>query len=215
MKHKLLQLNQAQIKFSGSDEGTKFSGYASVFGGLDSYGDMIEAGAYAKTLENRDRPIRMRWNHFGPVIGKFTDIREDETGLFVEGTLTPGHSVAEDVAASLKHGAVDGLSIGYIVRDSEQRGEARLLKEIELIEISVVEEPADSAALISGVKASIEHAESLKDIESLLRDAAGFSRKNSAALVGRVRALLQSDSVSDTQASDFAAAIRSSTNRIK
>lgn len=214
MDKKLLSLDQVGVKFSNSDEGTKFSGYASVFNGLDSYGDMIQEGAYSKTLENRARPIRMRWNHFGPVIGKFTHIEEDEHGLRVEGILTPGHSVADDVAASLKHGAVDGLSIGFRIVDSEQRGEARLLKEIELVEISVVEEPADLAAQISGVKCSIEQADSLKEIEALLRDAAGFSRKNAAGLVSRVRSLLQSDSDSTVNASDFKQLLQDSADKL-
>lgn len=202
MKTKLLNLDTAGLKFANSGEARTFSGYASVFNGLDSYGDMIAPGAYAKTLENRDRPIRMRWNHFGPVIGKFTEIHEDEVGLWVEGELTPGHSVAEDAAASLKHGAVDGLSIGYRVVDAEQRGEARLLKEIDLVEISIVEEPADLNAQISGFKSALDEAHTLKEIESLLREAAGLSKKNAAALVGRVRTLLRSDSVSEEVASE-------------
>lgn len=214
MKHKLLSLDATQVKFANSGEAPTFKGYASVFNGLDSYGDMIAPGAYTKTLENRDRPIRMRWNHFGPVIGKFTEIREDETGLWVEGELTPGHSVAQDAAASLKHGAVDGLSIGFRVLDAEDRGEARLLKEIELVEISIVEEPADQNALISGIKSQIDEAGSLKEIEALLRDAAGLSRKNAAALVSRVRILQQSDSVSEKNASELRQLLGGMTDRI-
>lgn len=214
MKTKLLNLDSAGVKFANSGEARTFSGYASVFNGLDSYGDMIAPGAYAKTLENRDRPIRMRWNHFGPVIGKFTEIHEDEHGLWVEGELTPGHSVAEDAAASLKHGAVDGLSIGYRVVEAESRGDARLLKEIDLVEISVVEEPADMNAQISGFKSALDEAQTLKDIETLLRDAAGVSKKNAAALVGRVRMLLRSDSVSEKQASDLRQAFAGMADRI-
>lgn len=194
MKHKLLPLEPTGLKFA-NDEPNKFSGYASVFNGLDAYGDMIEPGAYANTIKERgNRPIRMRWNHFGPVIGKWTVIEEDEYGLRVEGELTPGHSIANDAAASLKHGAVNGLSIGYRVLDAEQRGEARLLKEIELIEISVVEEPADEMALVSGFKSHIKDAGSVKEIEGLLRDAWGLSRGDAVALVSRIKALVQSDS---------------------
>ena len=202
MKHKLLTLDQCSVKFTNNGEAHTFKGYASVFGGLDTYGDMIEAGAYKNTLENRTRPIRMRWNHFGPVIGKFTIIQEDEVGLYIEGELTPHHSVADDVAASMKHGAVSGLSIGYRVVKEEQRGGANLLQEIDLIEISVVEEPADMMAQVSGFKSLINESESLKEIENLLRDAGRFSRKDAAALVGRVRILLQSDSEAN-QASEL------------
>src|SRR5690606_18368072 len=120
----------------------------------------------------------MRWNHTGPVIGKWLKAVEDEHGLYVEGELTPGHSVASDVYALMKHGAVTGLSIGYRIPagGSEKSGDVRLLKQIDLVEISVVESPADLNALIGDVKSSISGAESLKDIEALLRDAGGFSR---------------------------------------
>lgn len=192
METKKLALERCEIK--ARDDARVFSGYASVFNGVDSYGDTIAPGAYEKTLSERDRPIRMRWNHYGPVIGKYTRIEEDEKGLYVEGELTPGHSVASDVYASLKHGAIDGLSIGYYVREFEKDESARILKEIELIEVSVVEEPADGAALITDVKHAdfleyIERAESLKEIERLLRDACGLSRKAATAMVSRVKHL--------------------------
>jgi len=188
METKTLRLDKLQLKFAGENMG--FSGYASVFDGVDSYGDTIVKGAYAKTLENRNRPIRMRWNHYGPVIGKWHVIREDDIGLYVEGELTPGHSTAIDVYASLKHGSIDGMSIGYMPMVSEETGDGkRFLKEIELIEISVVEEPADLGARISGVKTMLDNCESLKEIESLLREAGRFSKADALALVGRVKRL--------------------------
>jgi HK97 family phage prohead protease len=190
METKQLALAQTELKFNGA--AFAFSGYASVFGGIDSYGDTIEAGAYKNTLESRERPIRMRWNHYGEVIGKWMTIREDEKGLYVEGELTPGHSKAQDVFASLKHGAIDGLSIGYRVKAFNQLdNDRRLLKEIDLIEISVVEEPADLSARISEVKSALEKAESLKEIENLLRDVGGFSRVDAKHLVSKINSLCQ------------------------
>lgn len=196
MEHKLFSLEAAEVKFSADKPGF-FAGYASKFHGIDAYGDTILPGAYAKTLEGRTRPVQMRWNHRGPVIGKFTTIKEDGVGLYVEGELTPGHSVAEDARASMKHGAVTGLSIGYRIPEggsekSEHGG--RLLKQIELVEISVVESPADVNAQISSVKSAIEDSGSLKDIEAILRDAGGFSRADACALVARVKSMQQSDS---------------------
>lgn len=181
METKELSLQQTQVKM-GAEGNLTFSGYASVFGGLDSYGDTVVPGAYKTTLENRERPVQLRWNHYGPVIGKFTDIYEDEKGLFVEGELTKGHSTAEDAAALLRHGAISGLSIGYSVKDSEQDGVIRKLKDIELYEISVVESPADNNAHISSIKS----AEKLKDIEAVLRSK-GFSQKEATEIVAQVK----------------------------
>lgn len=181
MEHKHLALVDTEIKM-GAEGGLKFSGYASVFDGIDSYGDTIKSGAYLKTLEGRDRPVQLRWNHSGPVIGKYTEMYEDEKGLFVSGELTKGHRQAEDTAALLRHGAISGLSIGYVVKDSEQNGVVRELKEIELYEISVVEEPADNNAHISSVKS----AEKLKDVEEYLR-LKGLSQTEATEIVATVK----------------------------
>lgn len=194
METKRLSLDCIEIKFASS--GLAFSGYASVFGGVDSYGDTIDPKAYDRTLKarNRERPIRMRWNHYGPVIGKWVELRADDKGLFVSGELTPGHSVAEDVYASMKHGAVDGMSIGYIPKKVEMLDdEKRLLKEIHLVEISIVEEPADLGAKIGDVKSILESCGSLKEVEAILRDAGRFSRSDATALVSSVKRIALGD----------------------
>lgn len=198
---KLLDVKSAQFKFNG--ESGEFEGYASVFDGVDSYGDTIKAGAFRKTLENRERPVRMRWNHFGPVIGKYVELMEDSKGLFVRGQLTPGHSVAEDVKASLKHGAIDGLSIGFYLDDYEDKpGGGREIRGLRLVEISVVEEPADLGAKIENMKSAIDEAQRLADIELILRDA-GLSRAEATALVSRVKSIADGDRKREAGKVDF------------
>lgn len=204
MEHKNLQIEAVNLKFA--EEGRKFSGYASVFGGVDSYGDTIMPGAYKATLEDRKRPVAMRWNHYGPVIGKWTVMQEDEKGLYVEGELTAGHSVANDAYALLKHGAISGLSIGYRpVKAVENQHGGVDLHEIDLIEISVVESPADMSAQISDVKSAIEQAETRKEFEELLRNAGGFSRTDAKALVSRIKSLgHRNDGDPDNDSADMA-----------
>lgn len=216
MERKLACVDALELKFDEARKGF-FSGYASKFNGVDSYGDTIVPGAYKKTLKKRDRPIALRWNHYGPVIGKWLELREDDAGLYVEGELTPGHSTAEDAYALMKHGAVTGLSIGYRPLQITDRGDGtRDLKEIELVEISVVESPADLAAQIGDVKAALDAADSLKDIESLLREAAGISRTDATALVSRIKSLVRGERDAEAkQASEQLAAIAALTNRIK
>ena len=214
MHHKILNLEHAGVKFDEARKGF-FSGYASVFGGIDSYGDTIIPGAYKDTIGSRARPIQMRWNHFGDVIGKWLDIREDDVGLYVEGELTPGHSKAQDVFASLKHGAITGMSIGYRPVKSVQNDSGGLdLHDIDLVEISIVESPADLAAQINDVKSAAQKAESLKEIESLLRDAGGFSRTDAKALLARIKSMCLRDADAEKQSSDLLAAIRAATLKI-
>lgn len=204
MERKNLSLGEFEIKFDEARKGF-FSGYASKFNGVDSHGDTIVPGAYAKTVTNRDRPIAMRWNHTGPVIGKWLKVEEDERGLYVEGELTPGHSVASDVYALMKHGAVSGLSIGYRVPagGSEKKGDVRLLKQIDLVEISVVESPADLNALIGDVKSAIERVDSLKEAEELLRNQ-GFTRSEACSLVSRIKALAHGEREAETKTAEIA-----------
>lgn len=202
MHHKLLTLDASDVKFYDDKKGV-FSGYASVFGGVDAYGDTIHPGAYKKTLENRQRPVQMRWNHYGPVIGKWTHLEEDEKGLFVQGELTPGHTEAMNVYASLKHGAISGLSIGYRpVKATEKENGGLDLKEIDLVEISVVESPADLAAQIGDIKCAVENAGTMKELEALLRDVGGFSHAAAKAFMARTASLrdMPRDVAGDEQA---------------
>lgn len=199
MEIKHLNLQSTELKLLGDD--MTFAGYASVFGGIDAYGDTIDPKAYDATLEERERPIRMRWNHFGPVIGKWLELRTDDRGLWVHGQLTPGHSVAMDVYASMKHGAIDGMSIGYIPEKSEQLPDGRrLLRQIKLIEISVVEEPADLGARIDNVKNAFTEASSVREIEVALRDSGHFTRSEALALVSRMKTLLRGELAAEERA---------------
>lgn len=202
MELKTLSLETVEFKFDEARKGF-FSGYASVFGGLDSYGDTIVKGAYAKTLIDRQRPIQMRWNHFGPVIGKWVAAEEDDIGLRMDGELTLGHSVADDAYALMKHGAVNGLSIGFRIPEggAEKSENGRLLKRIDLVEVSIVEEPADLAARIGDVKSAIDEIESLKQAEAFLRDVGGFSWAAAKALASQIKSVaLRDGAAEDAQA---------------
>jgi len=192
MQHKLIDLSNIEVKFDDARRGF-FSGYASKFGGVDSYGDTVIPGAYAATLENRQRPVQMRWNHYGEVIGKWTEIRETEHGLWVEGELTPGHSKAEDVYASLKHGAVTGMSIGYRINKGIPNSTGGVdLHEIELVEISVVESPADLAAQIGDIKSAIDELKTVRDIERFVRES-GYAKEDAVMLVSRIKSIVRGE----------------------
>lgn len=200
-KH-LNPIQSCEIKMAG-DTG-RFEGYASVWNSVDSYGDTVQEGAFAKTIaafKERGRMPKMLYSHSASaVIGKWLEMHEDDNGLWVRGELTPGHRMADDVKASLRHGAIDGMSIGFIDRDSEEiETGGRLLKEIELHEISVVSMPAEERALITSVKSRLARLDGLKDAERVLRDA-GFTRAEAAGFISRVKEMWQSDSVAELEA---------------
>ena len=182
---KHLQLSNCEFKLAG-DTG-KFSGYASVFGGVDSYGDTIVRGAFDYTLRNNGKP-KMFYNHeWDMPIGKYTVAKEDDHGLLVEGELTPGLSKSADVRAAMLHATLDGLSIGGYLKVGDWEDSAdggRVIRRwTNLVEVSPVVFPADTAALInlSSVKgmdidAALDGVETIRDFERFLRDAGGLSK---------------------------------------
>lgn len=181
IEHKTIPLAQASIEVK-AEEGRPLivSGYGSTFGNVDFVGDIVLPGAFAKSITARlgaGRSFPMRYEHdHKSTIGKWLRLTENAKGLHVEGELTPGHRLAEDVAALLRHQAVEGLSIGYRVLDAERdRKGNRLLKEIELVEISVVGSPANDEARVVGLK-SADEVKSLRDFEHFLREH-GWSRR--------------------------------------
>lgn len=181
-----IALEKARVK--ANDNGYKFKGYASVFDGVDSYGDTIKKGAFLEALE-KGMP-KMFFNHdtYELPIGKWVKCVEDDTGLYVEGELTKGLKEADEVALALKAGTVDGLSIGFSVKAdgleyNEETDGYVITKVHRLREISIVTFPADDSA-------RIEKAESLqtfKDIEHYLRDA-GMSATEAKTVISRTKA---------------------------
>ena len=97
----------------------------------------------------------------------------------------------------MKHGAIDGLSIGFrIPKDGSEEKEngGRILKAIDLVEISVVSMPMDIDARITSVKEEINDIENMKEAELYLRDSGVFSRSTATAYVSRLKTIIQSDS---------------------
>ena len=130
----------------------RFSGYASRFGQLDGGGDIVMPGAFTRTLTRRRDRIRMLWGHDPKEpVGVWETLREDASGLFVAGRLSPGVGRAEDLRRLIAAGALDGLSIGFrTVRATRDGGTGyRRLHELELFEISIVTFPMLEAARIA------------------------------------------------------------------
>lgn len=147
------------------------SGYGSVFGGVDAYGDTVMPGAFAKSL-NKRKP-KMLWQHdMDDVIGVWDEAREDAKGLFVQGRLAMKTEKGAEAAELVSMGAIDGLSIGFrTVLDEVVQGGTRLLKEVDLWEVSFVTIPADQSAIITSIKSQMTE----RSFEVMLRQQ-GFSR---------------------------------------
>lgn len=125
----------------------RFAGYAAVFGHPDRGGDVVRAGAFARTLKQGAGAVPLLWQHEpGRPIGRIEYLKEDKRGLRVIGRLSQG-AAGREAAALLKEGAVGGLSFGYRVRQAS--GEApRALEDLELVEVSLVTFPMQPKARV-------------------------------------------------------------------
>lgn len=187
-------------------ESGEFEGYGSVFGVKDSYGDIVVAGAFSKSLkdwESKGRLPALLWQHqMDQPIGVFSEMYEDEQGLYVKGRLLiEDDQLAKRAHAHMKAGSLTGMSIGYVLKDYEYDGGkgAFVLKEIQLWEVSLVTFPANDEARVAEVKSVLSSgdlpAPSL--VERCLRDA-GFSRTQAkAVLSGGYKALRDAESDTD------------------
>jgi len=150
---------EARFATDETDEGT-FSGYASVWGQPDAFGDVIQKGAFARTLAEHRRAGTVPglfWSH-NPAepIGRWTSLSEDETGLKVDGRLVLETRRGQEAHALLKAGALNGLSIGFRARQSKRGPNGgRVITDLELVEISLVSLPAAARARISDVRAAV------------------------------------------------------------
>lgn len=211
---KTLNLDLVELKVEG-DAG-RFSGYASVFGGVDVYGDTIVKGAFESTLRQHGKPKMFLEHSWAGMftggaaalpIGKYLVAKEDDHGLFVEGELTPGLSLATDVRAAMKHGTLDGLSIGGYVKkgDYDETETGRVIRKwSKLVEVSPVVFPADGAARIDpgtvkneDFDLALAEVETIRDFERFLRDAGGLSKGAATALVARAKVIFTAEGISD------------------
>ena len=179
-----------------------FEGYASVFGNKDLGNDVVMAGAFRKSLKSKGvRKIKMLFQHdTKEPIGIYTQIKEDANGLRVQGQLAMNTQKGREVYELMKMGAIDGLSVGYRVDAKgysyDERGKKRMLREVDLMEISAVTFPMNPKARVSAVKAEDR---TIREWEGFFRDEGGLSRSESKVAASAVSKALDQREVGDEQ----------------
>ncbi|KWR74858.1 HK97 family phage prohead protease [Pseudomonas sp. PI1] len=179
-----------QLKLAADSAVGSFTGYASTFDEEpDSHGDIVLPGAFSKSLAKHSaagtRPA-MLWQHdqTNP-LGVWSSLQEDAQGLRAEGRLTMDAPQAKAAHALAKDGAL-ALSIGYTVpaAGAEIRDGVRLLKEIDLVEVSLVGIAANPNARIVSVKCAFDPTcPNPRDFERAARDALGLSAREAKRLM--------------------------------
>lgn len=208
MQHKSVAL---EIKREPDEDGI-FEGYASVFGVVDQGMDVVERGAFAKSLGS-GRKVKMLWQHnTSDPIGVWDEIREDERGLYVKGRLLKEVQKGREAMALLKVGAIDSMSIGYRTIEAvpEANGRVRKLTEVDLFEVSLVTFPMLPDAKITSVKSITTE----REFEQFLRDA-GYSRKEAAAITLHGYKAIATQRDAEDEASSGLNALLSSLSKLK
>ncbi len=174
-----------------------FKGYGSIFGNVDSYGDVVMPGAFTQSLQKR-KPILL-WQHDTDCpIGVITNAYEDAKGLVIEGTIETESDDGKRYYNLLKMDALRGLSIGYnttkyhVVEIDDKT--TYYLDEVELWEVSLVTFPANELATVTDVK-SLENINTVGDIEQLLKNH-GFSKKAAKTIISKIK---QCDAVNEQE----------------
>jgi len=154
MEFKALKFDDSHVNI----ENRTFMGYASTFGNVDEVGDVIERGAFKKSIKERgpkgSNQIKVLWQHNEP-LGIPLEMYEDEKGLYVEGKVSKTR-LGDEALELMKDGVVDKMSIGFSIPKGkmlwdDQTG-TRKIKEVKLFEFSPVTFPANEQASITGMK---------------------------------------------------------------
>jgi len=142
-------------------------GYASTFDNMDRAEDIISRGAFDKTIldfKNSGRPVRMLWQHnSSELIGGYPADKMyiDEKGLFVCGEINLETQRGREAYALAKQGVLSDFSIGFRINDFEIEKEddkiIRVIKELELFEVSLVGEPMNTEAVFTEVKSVVPY----------------------------------------------------------
>lgn len=179
---------------SVSDSG-EFEGYGSVFGVVDSYSDVVVRGAFSASLarwKEKGRLPAMLWQHqMSEPIGIYTEMREDDVGLYVKGRLlVESDPLAKRAHGHMKAGSLTGLSIGYLLEEDGYEYDREkgiwILKAIDLWEVSPVTFPANDEARITDVKSLLARGETPppSKVERALREV-GFSGSQAKAFMAK------------------------------
>ena len=153
---KALSVEHAVKSVSETGNG-EVEGYASIFGNIDQHGEIVERGAFTKTIAERGDKVLFCWQHNKhEIIGKIVELREDQKGLYFRAQFAPTPR-GQEARELLKMGALGGFSFGFnVLQETQERlsngRPITRLKQLRLTEISAVSQPCNEEALPLGVK---------------------------------------------------------------
>lgn len=159
-----MEYKDFKMEIKSLDEQGIFEGYASVFGVKDLYNDIVERGAFQRTIDHSKGKVPIFFNH-EKEIGMTLEMHEDQYGLWNKGQLFISDDSKQELSEArnayiiMKRkkelGVKQPQSFGYsaIKYDYDSEG-TRRLKEVKLYEVSLATIPANELAVVNEVKAN-------------------------------------------------------------
>lgn len=152
-----------KVKAAGPDdelEEGQFIGYASVFGNVDSYGDIVEPEAFTKTIDewsSSDDVLSCLWAHdmSDPFsnIGEVLEMSADDHGLLVKVQLDLDNQKAHQIYRLAKGRRLSQMSFAYDIVEASNEDDGFHLKELKLYEVSLVPIGANQLTDVVAIKA--------------------------------------------------------------
>jgi HK97 family phage prohead protease len=136
-------------------EDGRISGYAAFFDKIDCTRDVLQRGCFDQTLKEwskKNRRVPILWQHdVNHPIGYWENFIVRKKGLYATGVLlVEDIPLAHQAKVLVERRCVMGLSIGFRTRDSrmDDAKDIRYIRDLDLMEISIVTYPAQDAAEI-------------------------------------------------------------------
>lgn len=143
-----------KFQIKSLDEQGTFAGLASVYNNVDLQNDIVEPGAFTKTLRDRQGQVPLLYQHDQREPIGIAKLSDSQSGLRVEGKLLLELPTAQKTYSLLKAGILKGLSIGFDSISDQIVNGVRRLKELRLWEISLVTFAANPEAQVMTVKSN-------------------------------------------------------------
>lgn len=215
-------------------------GLFSTYGNTDQVNDRVIPGAFTKSLiryKEVGQQIPLLFWHKELIGGiAVEDVEDTPQGLMGEAKINLEVQRGRESYALAKQGVVSSFSIGYKTIFSEMKGRVRELKEVDLLEVSMVPNPANVKAIMTDIKSMKKKSKKLinskaarqiknqRDFEDFLRDSGAFTRKASVYLAKFFNKKAQSDSEGEDKKkkaegdmclSDIVKTLNSTTERLR
>ena len=165
MNNKLFfQMEVKEVKQEDAGGAVRIEGFAST-PDIDRYRDIVEPKAFASAIEMYMKNPVILYQHDGDrPVGNATSVKVTEKGFWISASI-----VDEDTKTKILDGRMRAFSIGYMALESALQHEdgtafnaetdsiwdpklVRVIKKLDLVEISIVSTPANGNALFTIAK---------------------------------------------------------------